>query len=84
MYDFQIEKIIKKGNEFYDKLKKDENCRYKSWKYCYKVFYDLHQSEDYSEEANLLKNEILNIIPDKYKENTKILDGLNINNRDKI
>lgn len=51
MYDFQIEKIIKKGNEFYDKLKKDENCRYKSWEYCYKVFYDLHQSEDSSEEA---------------------------------
>lgn len=36
------------------------------------------------EEANLLKNEILNIIPDNCKENAKILDELNMNNRDNI
>lgn len=34
------------------------------------------------EEANLLKNEILGIIPDNYQEDNKIIDKLNMNKKD--
>lgn len=36
------------------------------------------------EEANLLKKEILDMIPDNYKENSNILDELSENNKDNI
>ena len=41
-----IEEIIGKGLDFYKTLREDENGRYKSWEYCYKVFYDAHCSNN--------------------------------------
>ena len=40
-----IKKIISQGLKFYNKLREDENGRYRSWEYCYKIFYDAHNSE---------------------------------------
>lgn len=39
-----IRKIIDQGLKFYRKLRNDENGRYRSWEYCYKIFYDAHNS----------------------------------------
>ncbi|MDD3452726.1 MAG: hypothetical protein PHN42_00390 [Bacilli bacterium] len=35
-----IEQIIENGKEFYDELIQDENGRFKSWEYCYRLFYN--------------------------------------------
>lgn len=39
-----IEEIIERGLKFYQELKNDQNGRYRSWEYCYKVFYDAHNT----------------------------------------
>jgi len=44
-----IEDIIIKGEKFYKDLKKDSNGRYRSWEYCYKTFYDAHNSKSIEE-----------------------------------
>ena len=41
-----IREIINQGLKFYNKLREDENGRYKSWEYCYKVFHDAHISSN--------------------------------------
>lgn len=46
----KINDIINKGMIFYKELKDDVNCRYKSWEYCYKVFYDAHKSKEIAED----------------------------------
>lgn len=46
----EINDIINKGMIFYKELKDDVNCRYKSWEYCYKVFYDVHNSKEIDED----------------------------------
>lgn len=48
----EINKIIEEGQKFYFDLKNDKNGRYRSWEYCYKVFYDAHKS-DYIDESYL-------------------------------
>lgn len=40
-----IKKIINQGLKFYNKLREDENGRYRSWEYCYKIFHDAHISD---------------------------------------
>lgn len=40
-----IESIIEKGTSFYKELKEDNNGRYRSWEYCYKIFNDAHNSK---------------------------------------
>lgn len=44
-----IEDIIKGGAKFYQELKEDNNCRYRSWEYCYKIFNDAHNSKNVDE-----------------------------------
>lgn len=41
-----IKEIIKQGLKFYNKLREDENGRYRSWEYCYKIFHDAHTSNN--------------------------------------
>ena len=41
-----IKEIINQGLKFYNKLREDENGRYRSWEYCYKIFYDAHISNN--------------------------------------
>lgn len=41
-----IKEIINQGLKFYNKLKEDENGRYRSWEYCYKIFHDAHTSNN--------------------------------------
>lgn len=38
----EVKEIINKGLKFYNKLREDENGRYRSWEYCYKIFHDAH------------------------------------------
>ena len=45
-----IKEIIDKGLKFYNKLREDENGRYRSWEYCYKVFNDAHNSQNINDE----------------------------------
>lgn len=45
-----IKKIINQGLKFYNKLREDENGRYRSWEYCYKVFNDAHNSQNIDDE----------------------------------
>lgn len=45
-----IKEIIDKGLKFYYKLREDENGRYRSWEYCYKVFNDAHNSQNINDE----------------------------------
>ena len=40
-----IKEIINQGLKFYNKLREDENGRYRSWEYCYKIFNDAHISD---------------------------------------
>ena len=40
-----IKEIINQGLKFYNKLREDENGRYRSWEYCYKIFHEAHVSE---------------------------------------
>jgi hypothetical protein len=40
-----IKEIINQGLKFYNKLREDENGRYRSWEYCYKIFHDAHISD---------------------------------------
>lgn len=40
----EINAIIDKGLKFYNRLREDENGRYKSWEYCYKIFNEAHNS----------------------------------------
>ena len=42
MEKYEIREIIDNGKKIYDKTKNEENCRYKSWEYCYKIFNDKH------------------------------------------
>lgn len=44
-----IKEIINQGLKFYNKLKEDENGRYRSWEYCYKIFHDAHISNNVDE-----------------------------------
>lgn len=44
-----IKKVIKKGLKFYNKLREDENGRYRSWEYCYKSFNDAHKLNNIDE-----------------------------------
>lgn len=44
-----IKDIIERGTNFYQELKKDNNGRYRSWEYCYKTFYDAHNSKNVDE-----------------------------------
>ena len=41
-----IKEIINQGLKFYNKLREDENGRYRSWEYCYKIFHDAHTSNN--------------------------------------
>ena len=41
----EIKQIINQGTKFYKKLQEDENGRYKSWEYCYKIFHTAHNSD---------------------------------------
>lgn len=41
-----IKEIINQGLKFYNKLREDENGRYRSWEYCYKIFHDAHVSDN--------------------------------------
>lgn len=45
-----IKNIINEGLKFYNKLKEDENGRYKSWEYCYKNFNDVHKLDNINED----------------------------------
>ena len=45
-----IKEIINQGLKFYNKLREDENGRYRSWEYCYKVFNDAHNSQNIDDE----------------------------------
>lgn len=45
-----IREIINQGLKFYNKLREDENGRYRSWEYCYKIFHDAHLSENVDNE----------------------------------
>lgn len=45
-----IKKVINQGLKFYNKLKEDNNGRYKSWEYCYKNFYEAHKLESIDNE----------------------------------
>lgn len=40
----RIDEIINQGLKFYNKLREDENGRYRSWEYCYKTFNEAHIS----------------------------------------
>lgn len=42
----RIDEIINQGLKFYNKLREDENGRYRSWEYCYKIFNDAHKSNN--------------------------------------
>ena len=42
----KINEIINQGLKFYNKLREDENGRYRSWEYCYKIFNDAHKSNN--------------------------------------
>lgn len=46
-----IKKVIRNGLKFYNKLREDENGRYRSWEYCYKVFNDAHKLNDVDDET---------------------------------
>ncbi len=46
----KIKIIINQGLKFYKKLREDENGRYRSWEYCYKVFHDAHLSSDMNDD----------------------------------
>ena len=41
-----IKEIINQGLKFYNKLREDENGRYRSWEYCYKIFQNAHVSNN--------------------------------------
>ena len=41
-----IKEIINQGLKFYNILREDENGRYRSWEYCYKIFHDAHTSNN--------------------------------------
>lgn len=41
-----IKEIINQGLKFYNKLREDENGRYRSWEYSYKIFHDAHTSNN--------------------------------------
>ena len=45
-----IKEIINHGLKFYNKLREDENGRYRSWEYCYKVFNDAHIAENVNDD----------------------------------
>lgn len=45
-----IQRVVEEGMKFYKELEKDNNGRYKSWEYCYKVFNDAHNFENLDEE----------------------------------
>ena len=42
----RIDEIINQGLKFYNKLREDQNGRYRSWEYCYKIFNDAHKSNN--------------------------------------
>lgn len=44
-----VDKIIDSATTFFDKLREDDNGRYRSWEHCYKVFHDArsNDSKDY-------------------------------------
>jgi len=46
----EIKQIVNQGTKFYKKLQEDENGRYKSWKYCYKIFQTAHNSDEIDDE----------------------------------
>lgn len=41
-----IKEIINQGLKFYNKLREDENGRYRSWEHCYKIFNNAHISDN--------------------------------------
>lgn len=41
-----IKNIIESGTTFYKELKEDNNGRYRSWEYCYKIFNDAHNHKN--------------------------------------
>ena len=41
-----IELIIKSATKFHNDLKSDENCRYRSWEYCYSHFVEVRGSKE--------------------------------------
>lgn len=45
-----VKQIINQGLKFYNKLREDENGRYRSWEYCYKIFHDAHISNNVDED----------------------------------
>lgn len=41
-----VDLIIDSATTFYNELKQDQNGRYRSWEYCYKVFQDARKAKD--------------------------------------
>ena len=46
---FELDGVISRGEKFYNELKKDNNGRYKSWEYCYSIFYKAHLNKNIDE-----------------------------------
>lgn len=53
MKTYRINNIIEKGKKFYNRTKNEENCRYRSWEYCYKIFNEKHNENKDIDEKTL-------------------------------